>query len=89
MCVLVSVRVDFGPYQVTEINLAHKMDTDHLEGEKGTIDSKVTVAASPVSQEAPHSFTKNLMPYSGYVNHIFFFNAVSRPIMMLACPAVL
>ena len=60
-----------------------------MEGEKGTSDSNAQTAVSPASQETAHSFVTNLMPYSGYVNHVSFFNTIFRPFMMLGSPAVL
>jgi hypothetical protein len=42
-----------------------------------------------MSDEKPHSFAKQLLPYSGYVNHVSFLNTIFRPFVMLASPAVL
>jgi hypothetical protein len=73
---------------MTEVALTQKVATEHLEeAEKGTSES--TDRASPSSQDAPHSFYKELLPYSGYVNHVSFWNTCFRPFMMLASPTVL
>jgi hypothetical protein len=72
---------------MTEVNLSHKMPLEHLEGEKGASDNIVR-SPSP-SQEEPHSFYKDLLPYSGYVNHVSFFNTIFRPFVLLGSPAVL
>jgi len=39
--------------------------------------------------EAPYSFAKDMLPYSGYVNHVSLVNTMFRPFVMLASPAVL
>jgi hypothetical protein len=39
--------------------------------------------------EAPYSFAKEMLPYSGYINHVSLVNTMFRPFVMLASPAVL
>jgi MFS family permease len=63
---------------MTELNLTHKMDPVQVEA-----------PTSPASEEKPHSFAKNMLPYSGYVNHVSFWNTIFRPFVMLGSPAVL
>jgi len=73
---------------MTELNLTHKMDANHVEdGEKSG--ARSTVETPSPFQEKPHSFYSNLLPYSGYVNHISFLNTIFRPFMLLGSPAVL
>jgi hypothetical protein len=44
---------------------------------------------SSESAEQPITWAKELLPYSGYVNHVSFWNTLVRPFYMLASPAVL
>ena len=75
---------------MTELNLTHKMDTVQVEdGEKSSSEPQVQEPTSPASEEKPHSFAKNMLPYSGYVNHVSFWNTIFRPFVMLGSPAVL
>jgi hypothetical protein len=39
--------------------------------------------------EQPNSWTKELLPYSGYVNPVSFWNTLIRPFYLLASPNVL
>lgn len=73
----------------SEVN-NRKMSTQHVEiGEKGAVDTHFSPPLSEESQEKPHSFAKQMLPYSGYVNHVGFFNTLFRPFSMLASPAVI
>lgn len=79
---------------VAEINLSQKAEADHVEeGEKEIAGSgkgaKHALETPSPSQDEPHSFYKNLLPYSGYVNHVSFFNTIFRPFVLLGSPAVL
>jgi hypothetical protein len=75
---------------MTELTMTHKMDTSHLEEEEKNASGQPTRPRTmPASEEKPHSFAKDMLPYSGYVNHISFVNTVFRPFVMLASPAVL
>jgi hypothetical protein len=75
------------------VSHTHKMDAAHVEvGEKNDLGSKA--GSSPLetpspSQDKPHSFYTNLLPYSGYINHVSFLNTIFRPFMLLGSPAVL
>jgi hypothetical protein len=75
---------------MTEINLTHKGAAEHIEGnEKDAPVANVGTPESSASQEERHSWAKELMPYSGYVNHISLLNTTFRPFAMLGSPAVL
>jgi hypothetical protein len=75
---------------MTELTMTHKMDASHLEEEEKNVSGQPTrPPASPASDEKPHSFATDMLPYSGYVNHVSFLNTVFRPFVMLASPAVL
>ncbi|RDW92381.1 hypothetical protein BP5796_01775 [Coleophoma crateriformis] len=71
---------------MTEIALSHKTDAQHIE-EKTTATPTTTHEA--VSTEPPQSWAKELLPYSGYINHVSFWNTLCRPLSLLASPAVL
>jgi hypothetical protein len=60
-------------------------------GEKNEDDvvEAVTSPASSESSEPKMSWAKELRPYSGYVNHVSFWNTLIRPFCMLASPVVL
>ncbi len=66
------------------------MDASHLEnsGEKTTTNTD-TPTSPPASEEKPHSFAKEMLPWSGYINHLSLINTTLRPFVMLASPAVL
>src|SRR6187402_3182946 len=79
---------------MTELTLTHKMDATHLEnenksGEKTATSGTAQNTTTPASEEKPHSFAKEMLPYSGYVNHVSLLNTTLRPFVMLASPAVL
>lgn len=75
---------------MTELTMTHKMDATHDENEeKGSSTPTVQAPTSPASEEPRQSFAKEMLPYSGYINHISFWNTIFRPFVMLASPAVL
>ncbi|KAL4883946.1 major facilitator superfamily domain-containing protein [Aspergillus karnatakaensis] len=61
--------------------LEGKTTTKHLEG----TDSPVQASSS----EEPITYMRELLPYSGYVNHVSFWNTLIRPFYLVASPAVL
>jgi hypothetical protein len=74
----------------TDINLTDKLAAHHLEdGEKSPPIVRSESPERSLPQEAPHSFAKNVLPYSGYLNHVSFWNTIIRPFMMLGSPVVL
>lgn len=77
----------------TEVNAAHKVAIGHVEvGEKGAVEPSSTVDTTEISsasQDQPLSWATQMLPYSGYINHISFFNTLVRPFAMLGSPAVL
>lgn len=75
---------------MTELTITHKLDASHLEEEeKNATERAPQPRTNPASEEKPHSFAKEMLPYSGYINHISFLNTIFRPFVMLASPAVL
>lgn len=43
----------------------------------------------PASEDEPRiSYLRELLPYSGYVNHVSFWNTLIRPVYLIASPAV-
>ena len=70
--------------------LTTKIDVSHLEEEEKNASGQPTQSpVTPASDEKPHTFAKEMLPYSGYANHVSFWNTVFRPFVMLASPAVL
>jgi hypothetical protein len=70
--------------------MTRKMDSSHLEEEdKNASDQPTQPHNTPASDEKPHSFAKDMLPYSGYVNHVSFVNTMFRPFVMLSSPPVL
>jgi hypothetical protein len=70
--------------------MTHKMEASHVEEEEKTATGQPRQSPiTPASDEKAHSFAKDMLPYSGYVNHVSFLNTVFRPFVMLASPAVL
>jgi hypothetical protein len=65
------------------------MAVDHLEHEKNNSDRSNETPEQVPSQEKQYSYAQNLLPYSGYVNHVSFLNTFFRPFLMLGSPAVL
>ena len=74
---------------MTELNITHKMAVQHLEGEKTDSGQSIEAPEQIPAQEEPYSYARDLRPYSGYMNHVSFFNTLFRPFMMLGSPAVL
>lgn len=59
-----------------------------VEG-KGTLEQlERSPGTGPGTTENRISWTKELLPYSGYVNHVSFWNTLIRPFYLLASPAV-
>ncbi|KAL3485098.1 major facilitator superfamily domain-containing protein [Aspergillus germanicus] len=72
---------------------ALSIDTGHdLTNLEGKTDAKHLEATSPPivnsSTEEPITYVRSLLPYSGYVNHISFWNTLIRPFYLIASPAV-
>ncbi|TVY82324.1 putative MFS-type transporter [Lachnellula suecica] len=86
-----AVNLDTGSKDIaTEINIAHKAAAEHVDH----VEEKTTISQNPHDttsspEEARHSFAKELLPYSGYVNHVSLVNTMFRPFVMLGSPAVL
>ncbi|KAL4917706.1 major facilitator superfamily domain-containing protein [Aspergillus aurantiobrunneus] len=62
-------------------SLEDKTNTKHLEA-----------SANPVpasGDEQRISYIRELLPYSGYVNHVSFWNTLIRPVYLIASPAVI
>lgn len=75
---------------MTELTMTHKMEASHLEEVEKTASGQTRQPpTAPASDEQLHSFAKEILPYSGYVNHVSFLNTVFRPFVMLGSPAVL
>ncbi|KAL3473524.1 major facilitator superfamily domain-containing protein [Aspergillus californicus] len=69
------------------IDTGHDMAT--LEGKTST--KHLEAGADPIpdsSEEKPISYKRKLLPYSGYVNHVSFWNTLIRPFYLIASPAV-
>lgn len=49
----------------------------------------VPTSGSIPPSEKPISWTRQLLPYSGYVNEVSFWNTLIRPFYLIASPAVL
>lgn len=60
-----------------------------LEGKASLEQLEHTPSATPTSTKARASWLKDLVPYSGYVNHVSFWNTLVRPFYLLASPPVL
>ncbi|KAL2669962.1 hypothetical protein Neosp_015128 [[Neocosmospora] mangrovei] len=86
-----AVNLDIGANNViTELTLTHKLDAEHVENsEKNTASSNTQTPTRLPSEEKPISWAKEMLPYSGYVNHVSLINTMLRPFVMLASPAVL
>lgn len=60
-----------------------------VEG-KGTLEQLEHTPSAGIQQSEPRiSYTKELLPYSGYVNHVSFWNTIIRPFYLVASPPVL
>lgn len=82
------VNLDTGSNNVmTELTITHKLDASHVEAEEKNATGQPTQPPAPTEQ--PHSFAKEMLPYSGYINHVSLLNTMFRPFVMLASPAVL
>ncbi|KAF9887954.1 hypothetical protein FE257_009476 [Aspergillus nanangensis] len=80
-----ALNIDTGDAAVT---VEGKPNLEHLEYKDGAspnADPNNTAAAA----EEPIPWTKELLPYSGYVNHVSFWNTLIRPFYLFASPMVL
>lgn len=88
-----ALNIDTAVTNVSDPVLCRLLDTEHrqvmLEGKRSLEQVEHTSDAESPSTERPNSWTKELMPYSGYVNHTSFWNTLIRPFYLLASPAVL
>lgn len=63
-------------------------EVDKMSFEKvNTAEVEVTRTSS-AGLEQPHSFTKQLLPWSGYLDHVSFWRTLLRPFVVLASPVV-
>ncbi|KAJ5663214.1 cycloheximide resistance protein [Penicillium longicatenatum] len=60
-----------------------------IEGKASLEQLEHTPSTTPTSTEARASWLEDLLPYSGYVNHVPFWNTLIRPFYLLASPPVL
>lgn len=60
-----------------------------VEGKETLEELEHSPSAGPRTREARIPWTKELLPYSGYVNRVSFWNTLIRPFYLLASPAVL
>ncbi|KAL2830305.1 major facilitator superfamily domain-containing protein [Aspergillus cavernicola] len=72
---------------------ALNIDTGHdlsaLEGKTSTKHLEGTGTPLPASsEEQPITYMRELLPYSGYVNHVSFWNTIIRPFYLITSPAV-
>ncbi|KEF58952.1 uncharacterized protein A1O9_03795 [Exophiala aquamarina CBS 119918] len=80
-----TLNIDTGKHNVeTEKSVA----ADHMEN---TNEKRATSTPTAVDSavEPKMSFAREMMPYSGYVNHISLLSTTIRPFVLLASPAVL
>ncbi|KAL2871467.1 major facilitator superfamily domain-containing protein [Aspergillus lucknowensis] len=73
---------------------ALSIDTGHdltaLEGKTDTKHLEATGTPTPTSgDEHAISYMRELLPYSGYINHVSFWNTLIRPFYLILSPAVL
>ena len=59
-----------------------KTGYEHQEGSMAS-------PAAPSSSEAPISWTKELLPWNGYFDHVSFWKTLLHPFLLLASPMVL
>ncbi|KAL5339595.1 major facilitator superfamily domain-containing protein [Aspergillus crustosus] len=70
------------------IDTGHDLST--LEGKSNIKHLEATGSPAPPSaDEEPIPYMRELLPYSGYVNHVSFWNTLIRPFYLVASPAVL
>lgn len=60
---------------------------DKENGGSATASSSTTTTATAATDK-PISYARQLLPYSGYVNGVSFWNTLVRPFYLLASPAV-
>ncbi|KAE8143115.1 major facilitator superfamily domain-containing protein [Aspergillus pseudotamarii] len=72
-----ALNIDTGE---TNVAAEGKTDLEQLENAAST---------GVQTAEVRHSWAKELLPYSGYVNHVSFWNTIIRPFYLLASPPVL
>lgn len=75
---------------MTELNLAQKVQADHVEEKQnGITELHVATTECVETPEESYSWAKEMLPYSGYINHISLLNTLFRPFILLSSPAVL
>lgn len=88
-----ALNIDTADTNVSDLVLSKLRDTDYcqitLKGKRSLEQVEHAPDAESASTERLNSWTKELMPYSGYVNHVSFWNILIRPFYLLASPAVL
>jgi hypothetical protein len=88
-----ALNIDTADTNVSDLDLSKLGDTNHcqvtLEGKRSLEQVEHVPDAESASTERLNPWTKELMPYSGYVNHVSFWNTLVRPFYLLASPAVL
>ncbi|KAL3460589.1 major facilitator superfamily domain-containing protein [Aspergillus heterothallicus] len=64
--------------------LEGKTNTKHLEA----TDTSLPSSPAPETTDEPITYMHSLLPYSGYVNHVSFWNTLIRPFYLIISPAV-
>ncbi|KIX06758.1 uncharacterized protein Z518_04734 [Rhinocladiella mackenziei CBS 650.93] len=79
-----ALNIDTGGQNVTINDI--KQSVEQIErSEKGGN----TTTSPPASSEETISFTREMLPYSGYVNHVSLWKTLIHPFQLLGSPAVL
>ncbi|CEJ59634.1 hypothetical protein PMG11_08251 [Penicillium brasilianum] len=65
-------------------------DTNVVVEGKGTMEQLENTPSAGIQPSEPRiSYKQELLPYSGYVNHVSFWNTIIRPFYLVASPPVL
>lgn len=78
-----------------QVTMDGKPTLEHVEragdketGATATASASTASSSRPSSTDKPISYARQLLPYSGYVNDVSFWNTLVRPFYLLGSPAV-
>ncbi|KKA19005.1 hypothetical protein T310_7033 [Rasamsonia emersonii CBS 393.64] len=81
--------------RLQSVTMDGKPTLEHVEragdketGATATASASTASSSRPSSTDKPISYARQLLPYSGYVNDVSFWNTLVRPFYLLGSPAV-
>lgn len=80
-----ALNIDTGKHNIES---EKRVDSDHLENDEKGASATATAETERAASEPKKSWAQEMLPWSGYVNHVSLMDTMIRPFFLLASPAV-